>query len=89
MREFFINALEKLVAVILILGAIAVLIGAIGALFSGEGAGILGALAILIGGSLYLIFIGGFMYLGLGIYENTKRMADAMDRGAAPRSSDV
>jgi hypothetical protein len=27
-----------------------------------------------------VIFIGGALYLGLGIYQNTKRMADAMDR---------
>jgi hypothetical protein len=46
----------------------------------GQPSGILPAIGILIGGFIYVIFIGGALYLGLGIYQNTKRMADAMDR---------
>jgi hypothetical protein len=83
MRDFFIGALDKLVAVIVVLGALGVLIAAGGALFAPGGGGLLPALGILIGGTIYVLFIGGFMYPGLGIYHNTKRMAEAMDR--APR----
>lgn len=84
MRDFFINSFEKLVGVIIILMCIGVVLGAIAALFGGgaEGgpSGLLAALMILIGGAIYVIFVGGLMYLGLGIYQNTKRMADAMDQ---------
>jgi hypothetical protein len=77
MRDFFINAFDKLVSIIVILGAIGIVIGAIVAMSQN---GIFAALGILVGGSLYLILIGGGMYLGLGIYHNTRRMADAIER---------
>ena len=84
MRDFFINSFEKLVGVIVILLCIGVLIGAVAALFGAGGgngpSGILGALLILIAGGIYIIFVGGIMYLGLGIYQNTKRMADQLER---------
>ncbi len=47
---------------------------------SAVGGGPLAALMILIGGSIYVLFVGGFMYLGLGIYQNTKRTAEALER---------
>ncbi len=77
MRDFFIGWFEKLVAVIIVLMAIGVLIGAVGAISQ---QGILAGLAILVIGAVYVIFMGGALYLGLGIYQNTKRMADAMER---------
>jgi len=77
MRDFFINSFEKLVGVIVIIGGIAVIVGAFGA---ASEAGILAFIAVLIFGALYVVLMGGFMYLGLGIYHNTKRMADAMDK---------
>ncbi|CUH38364.1 hypothetical protein JSE7799_01401 [Jannaschia seosinensis] len=85
MRDFFIKALDNLVGIIVILGAVGIVISAGAALLAPNGGGVLMALAILIGGSINLILLGGFMYLGLGIYHNTRRMADAMDRDAAPR----
>lgn len=42
--------------------------------------GAMQALGVLIAGALYIILTGGMMYLGIGIYHNTKRMADAVDR---------
>ena len=36
--------------------------------------------AVLIGGGIYVIFIGGLMYMGLGIYQNTKRTAAAVEK---------
>jgi hypothetical protein len=84
MRDFFINSFEKLVGVIVILLCIGVVVGALAALFGAGGpngpSGLLGALFILIGGAIYIIFVGGLMYLGLGIYQNTKRMADLLER---------
>ena len=41
--------------------------------------GIFGSLIALIFGSIYVIFFGGFIYLGLGIYHNTRRTAEAME----------
>ncbi|MCK0169140.1 hypothetical protein MWU52_16415 [Jannaschia sp. S6380] len=83
MRDFFINAFDMLVGIIVILGAIGVVIAALIAALTDNGGGFLAAIGILIGGSLYLVLIGGGMYLGLGIYHNTRRMADAVER--APR----
>lgn len=79
MRDFFINSLEKLVAVIVLLMAIGVVIGAIVAMFSPMG-GFLQAIGILIAGALYTVLMGGSLYLFLGIYQNTKRTADLLER---------
>ena len=89
MRDFFINAFEKLVAVIVILMIIGVVIGAAAVSFGagmgpgGQGGGILQGLFVLIFGAIYVVFIGGAMYLGLGIYQNTRRTAEALERMAA------
>ena len=96
MRDFFIRGLEALIGVILIVAAILILIVAgvtafgtgmmpagatIGGVpVSGLRGGPVAGIAILVGGFLYLIFLGGFLYLGLGIYHNTRRAADALDR---------
>ena len=81
MRDFFILWMERIINVVIVLGAIAVLVGGGAALFGPQG-GILWALAIWIGGSIYLIIMGGFVYLGLGIYNNTRRTAEAVERMA-------
>ena len=44
--------------------------------------GTLAALLVLIGGLLYIVFVAGFLYLGAGIYSNTKRTAEAVERMA-------
>lgn len=85
MRDFFINSFEILVNVIVVLLSLGVLVAAGVAAFGGSmgpGApgGPLVGLGILIGGGIYVIFIGGFMYMGLGIYQNTKRTADAVEK---------
>ena len=82
MRDFFINLLEGLIGVIVILGAIAVVIMAISVTLNPGDAygGLLSGLIVLIFGGLYLIFVGGFLYLGLGIYQNTKRTAEAVEK---------
>lgn len=88
MREFFIGAFEILVGVIVVLIAIAVLAAAAFATFGGpmmmDGmmmrGGPLAGLMVLAGGTLYLIFVGGILYLALGIYHNTRRTAEATER---------
>ena len=84
MRDFFINAFEKLVGVIIVLMLVFVVVGAGAVGFApaqpGQPSGILPAIAILVGGFVYVIFLGGALYLGLGIYQNTKRTAEAMER---------
>ena len=77
MRDFFISTFEKIVGIIVILMGIAVILGAFGA---GAQNGILAFLGVLVFGAVYVVLMGGLMYLGLGIYHNTKRMADAMDK---------
>ncbi len=85
MRDFFINALEKLIAVVIIIMLIGVVIGSLAAMFGGgiegmPGGGFLGGLVFLVVGLIYVVFLGGFMYLGLGIYQNTKATAESMAR---------
>lgn len=79
MRDFFINSFEKLVSVIIVLMALGTVVAAFGASQDG---GVLALLAVLIFGGVYVIFMGGVMYLGLGIYHNTQRTADALERAS-------
>ena len=86
MRDLFIGLLEKVIHVIVVLAALGIAIAAIAALFNAggqmgiPGGGILAALGILVFGGLYLIMFAGFMYLGLGIYQNTKRTAELLEQ---------
>ncbi len=89
MRDFFINTFEVLVGVIVVLMCIGVVVFAGIAAFGGGNmmgpgspSGPLVGLGILIGGAIYVIFIAGLMYMGLGIYQNTKRTAEAVERMA-------
>lgn len=88
MRDFFINSLEMLVGVMVVLMGLAVIGAAGAAAFGGGGmgpagmSGPLGGAAILVGGLLYVIFVGGFLYMGIGIYQNTKRSAAALEKMA-------
>ena len=86
MRDFFIRSLEIVINVVVVLALIAIVAMAGMVAFGGGGMGPMGfggplaGLMILIGGILYLIIVAGFMYLGLGIYQNTKRTAEAIER---------
>lgn len=82
MRDFFIRSFERLIGLFIVIGAIVILVAAVAAALgsSGGGEGLLTALGILIGGGLYLVLVGGFAYLGLGIYHNTRRAAEALER---------
>ncbi|MEK0162253.1 hypothetical protein VWZ88_07635 [Phaeobacter sp. JH20_36] len=83
MGNFFISAFEKLVGVFMVLLLIAVAGGAVLAALQPGGGGILAALGVLVVGGLYVVLIGGSLYLAVGIYNNTKRTADAIERLAS------
>ena len=78
MRDFFINSLEKIVTVIILLMALGVLFSGIGVMFSPEG-GFLAGLAIWLFGGLYVLIMGGVLFLALGIHDNTRRTAAAVE----------
>lgn len=95
MRDFFIRSFEMLVNVLVVLMSTAVIIASLvtmlglGASFGvgagmGPGMGPVGrflmGLGVLILGGAYVIFVAGLMYLGLGIYQNTRRTAELMER---------
>ena len=77
MRDFFITSLEKLIAVFVVLMIIVFVVAGFSAMFSPAGSFLRG-LAILIGGGLYVILVGGMLYLFLGVYHNTKRTAELL-----------
>lgn len=82
MRDFFVNSFEKLVAIIVVLMCLAVAIAAIGALISGQEGGLLLAVGILIGGGLYVVLMGGMLYLVLSMHDSMKRTAAAVEKMA-------
>jgi hypothetical protein len=87
MRDFFIRGFEAVLSIILIIAAIGIVIAAGAAAFGGSqlgGAasgmqGPVAGLAILIVGFVGLLIYGGLLYLGLGIYHNTRRTAEALE----------
>lgn len=89
MRDFFINSLEKLIGVIIILTSIGIVLGFFAIAFGGayepygHFGGILGGLMFLVVGAIYVVLMGGFMYLGIGIYQNTLRTAKAVEKMSA------
>ena len=78
MRDFFIGALDKLIAVLVILMIVGVIVGTVMTAMSPMG-GVLQALGVLIVGGLYVILMAGMLYLFLGIYHNTKRTAEILE----------
>jgi Fe-S cluster assembly ATPase SufC len=79
MRDFFINAFEKLIGVYVVVMIVVVVISAIGAAMGPFGSG-LAALGILIVGGFSVVVTAGLLYLFQGIYQNTKRAADILER---------
>jgi hypothetical protein len=85
MRDVFIRGFEIVLSVALVLAAVAVAAAALGALMGEVPAGgavltgPVAALAILLGGWLAVLAVGGALFLGLGIYHETRRTADALE----------
>jgi len=82
MRDFFINSLEKLVTIIVAVLCVGVVIAAIATMFSDQG-GFFAGIGVLIAGGIYAIMVGGLLFLALGIYDNTRRTAEAVEKLAA------
>jgi hypothetical protein len=80
MRDFFIQWFERLVSVIVVLMGVVIVLVALVVLSQ---QGVLAFLGVLLIGAIYLVLVGGGMFLGLGIYQNTKRTADLLERLAA------
>lgn len=78
MRDFFIRSMEQIINALVILGGIGVVIGALVTMFSAQG-GFLQGIAVLVFGAIYLVLMAGMIYLGLGIYQNTRRTAEATE----------
>lgn len=76
MRSLIINSLDFLVWLMAGLVAIAGLVAGGMALANGQVQG----LAIMIGAVLYAIIFAGMFFIVIGIHENTKRTAAAVER---------
>ncbi len=94
MRDFFIRGFEAVLTVVLIIAALGIVAVAAMAAFGNATAveglppgtsGPLAGLIILVGGFLALVVYGGLLYLGLGIYHNTRRAAEALEVRAGMR----
>ena len=79
MRDFFIKSFESLIAIIIIISAAGTVIAGLATMFS---EGFFRGIAVLIFGAIYTVVMGGGLYLAFGIYHNTKRTADAVERMA-------
>ncbi|WP_322890309.1 MULTISPECIES: hypothetical protein [unclassified Yoonia] len=83
MRDFFIRSLDRLIGVFVVISMIVVVVVSLVSMAGGMAGGGFGAgLVMLVLGLLYVVFVAGFMYLGVGIYHNTRRSAEAMERMA-------
>lgn len=76
MRQTIINSLDVLIWVLGILIALAGVIAGIAALAQGQLVG----LAMIVGGLLYAVVFMGMFFLVIGIHNNTKRTADAVEK---------
>lgn len=79
MRHAIIRSFDVLVWLMAVLMALGGLI--VGGMTMGQGMAGQG-LAIMVGGVLYAVIFVGFLFMIVGIYENTKRTAEALERQA-------
>jgi hypothetical protein len=79
MRDMIIKSLDVIVWIIAIIIAAGGVIAGLVALANGQPEGI----AFIIGGPLYAIIFAGFIFVAIGIYHNTKRTAEAIEKLAA------
>jgi len=76
MRQAIINSLDILIWIIGIILALGGTIAGIVALSQGQLVGI----GFIIGGILYAILMMGMFFIVIGIYQNTRRTAEAIER---------
>ncbi len=77
MRETIIKSFDLLITLLAGLIVLAAAIMGLMMIFQGY---ILIGLGYIIGGALYAVILAGGLYLLIGIYENTKRTAEAVER---------
>lgn len=75
MRQLIINSFDILVWVFGGFIMLASLITGIGAMAQGQA---LAGLAIILGGAIYAVLMMGVFFIAIGIYQNTKRTAEAV-----------
>lgn len=78
MQRFFIDSLRAIVSVAVVLMGVGIVLAALSAAASPQG-GPLAAIAVLVGGFIYLVMVAGFIYLQMGIHDNTRRTAEAVE----------
>lgn len=81
MRNFFISSLELVINVAVVVMTIAVLIVGVAVMLTPGymGGGFLRGVMVLVGGGVYVLIMGGVLYLGLGIHANTRRTAELLE----------
>ena len=78
MRNFFIKSFEAIASIIVVIGVVAIIAGAVSVSQLPQG-GIARAIGVLIGGFVYLCLIAGGIYIAIGIHDNTRRTAAAVE----------
>ena len=78
MRNFFIKSFEAIASIIVVIGVVALIAGAVSVSQPPQG-GIARAIGVLIGGFVYLSLLVGGIYLVIGIHDNTRRTAAAVE----------
>lgn len=79
MKDMIIKSLEVIVWIVAGFYALAGIIGGLVVLVQGEPVG----LVMIIAGPILAVLIAGGMFIGIGIHDNTKRTALAMEKLAA------
>ncbi len=84
MRKFFIGSFEVLITILVVVMCVGVVISALVTMFNGGG--FFAGIGILLFGGFYVVVTAGMLYMFLGIHENTKRTAEALERMSSLKS---
>ena len=79
MRDFCIGLFSKIIDILVVLSLIGAAVVYIESEKMGSPVSHFRAVIVLIGGALYVSFLAGALYLGLGVYHNTKRSAELLE----------
>ncbi|MEM8592643.1 MAG: hypothetical protein AAGF13_08965 [Pseudomonadota bacterium] len=79
MKKFFIGSLEIIVGILVVLGIVVTCFGAFFVSQDPTG-GMAAGIGVLVAGFIYITMFAGAFYLLLGVYDNTKKTAEILDR---------
>jgi hypothetical protein len=79
MRDFVIKSLDVLIWIVGGLFAVGGILGGLYAVLNGE----IGGLAFIVLGPIYAIIFCGMFLLAIGVYNNTRRTAEALEKLAS------